>query len=311
MRNLVWTAAFGPVTAVVLMAGCNVPQSPVAPANVSGASQPVRAAFRPPTGNRPAEVFNQILPFPHACQYSTGPCPTDFEVVFKGDVTADIPPNEPLNVHENAFCNPSPPSPNCAPTVTFNSSNDTTTLEWSGPILYHNRVSGRPGVHFGVGAAKNFSSIKSLEAASYWTYSSSPQTPMPIISIDTKQPASSKNWKYAIVYVAGSTTKGSSNEYASWNEIAYVAKSGPNNSTFQPRLMFANYGSQTIYVSSSGIVLNQPVPSDPECLKTPVCKENLALLADLQEVNYPPPGQSGSPFIALAHPPPAILKPRK
>jgi hypothetical protein len=35
------------------------------------------------------------------------------------------------------------------------------------------------------------------------------------------------------------------------------------------------------------------------------------MLANLQEVNYPPPGQPSSPFIALTHPPPAILKPHK
>ncbi len=121
----------------------------------------------------------------------------------------------------------------------------------------------------------------------------------------------SKNWKYAIVYVAGTTSPSGGAEYATWNEIAYVPKTAPDASELQPKILFTNYGSQSIYVTSSGIVLDQPVPSDPDCLKTPACKENLALLGDLQEVNYPPPTYSGSPFIALTNPPPSVLKPRR
>jgi hypothetical protein len=58
-------------------------------------------------------------------------------------------------------------------------------------------------------------------------------------------------------------------------------------------------------------VFGLPVPTDPECLKTRACKENMALLSDLQELNYPSPGYSGSPFVPLKYPPKSVLKPVK
>jgi hypothetical protein len=312
MRTLASLAtAFACAAVVAVAGGCNVAQGPIG-ANVAGISPNSSSRILPAmTRNRPAEIFNQILPYPQPCANGTGPCPTDFEVTFKGNLTADIPSNEPLNVHENAFCNPSG-SGTCAPTVTYNASSNTTTLEWSGPVLYQNRASGAPGVHFGLMAGQNFkTNLKYLEASSMWTYASAPPANQPIVSINSKQPMASKGWKYAIVYVAGTTSRGGGAEYATWNEIAYVPKTGPDASELQPKILFANYGSQPIYVTSSGIVLDQPVPTDPECLKTPACKENLVLLGDLQEVNYPPPTYSGSPFIALTNPPPSVLKPRR
>lgn len=258
------------------------------------------------SSNRPAEVANQILPYP--CS-SGQPCPTDFEIIFKGNVTADIPSNEPLDVHENAFCNPSG-TQSCAPSVTYNSSSNTTTVEWSGPVLYHNRVDNQPGVHFGILAGQDQkTSIKSLEESSEWTYSSNPAVPMPIVSISSKQPTSSTNWKYAVVYVAGTTNHSGGSEYATWNEIAYVPKANAASST-QPVLKFANYGTQTIYVTSSGIVTGLSVPTDKECIVNPACKENLALLGNLQAVGFPPPGSPSSPFVALQNPP-TVLKPIK
>jgi hypothetical protein len=255
------------------------------------------------TGNHPAEIFNQILPYP--CSSSV-PCPTDFEVTFRGNVTSDIPSNEPINIHENAFCPEPSGSTSCAPTVTYNPSSNTTTVEYSGSTLYQNRFSGAPGVHFGMLAGQNKkTNIKSLEAASYWTYPSSPAAPEPIVSVSSNEPAKSSGWKYAVVYVAGSISRNGGSTYATWNEIAYVPKGSK-----QPQLTFTNYGTQTIYVASSGIVLGQSVPTDKECLKNPACPENLTLLGNLQEVNFPPPGASGSPFVALQHPP-RTLKPHK
>lgn len=293
-------SVFALASVIAVLAGCN------ASGTASSIPSSVAASrVSPDTGNRPPEVFNQVLPYP--C-YSS-PCPTDFEVVFKGNVTGDIPPNEPINVHENAFCPPSGSTP-CSPTATYNPTANTTTLEYSGPTLYHNRVSGRPGVHFGVGAATNFGSIKSLEASSYWTYPSSPAIQVPIVSINSKQPAKSKKWQYAVVYVAGTTTQSGGDEYQTWNEIAYVPK-GANDTGAQPRFTFANYGSQPIYVTSSGIVVGLPVPKDKLCVKNPTCPEDLKMLANLQENGFPPPGSSGSPFIKLQFPPPSVLKPQK
>lgn len=291
--------AFALIAAAAVVA-CN---SPGTTNSVPGSAAVSRVS--PDTANRPPEVFNQVLPYP--C-YSTT-CPTDFEVVFKGDVTGDIPPNEPLSLHENAFCPPST-STSCAPTATYNPTTNTTTLEYSGPTLYQNRTSGKPGVHFGIAAARNYSSIKSLETASYWTYPSSPAAQMPIVSINSKQPAKSKKWQYAVVYIAGTTVKGGGNEYETWNEIAYVPKGG-NKAGAQPRFTFANYGSQTIYVTNAGVVLGLPVPKDKLCLKDPTCPEDMKMLANLQEDAFPPPGSSSSPFIKLQFPPASVLKPHK
>ena len=259
------------------------------------------------SGNRPAELWNEILPYP--C-YSGQACPTDFEIIFKGNVTADIPPNIPLSTHENAFCPAS--GSGCDPSVTYNASSNTTTVEYSGPTVYHDRVGGAAGVHFGMMAARNYTTnIKALAQSTEWTYPSSQAAPEPVVSINSSQPKTSKSWKYAVVYVAGTTSKSGGAEYATWDEISYVPKTTPGSSGQQPQFTFKNYGSQTIYVTSSGGVFDLPVPTDPECLKTPACKENLTLLAELEQVNYPPPGSGSSPFVSLQTPPKRVLKPAK
>ncbi|HEX3458800.1 MAG TPA: hypothetical protein VHR97_12690 [Candidatus Baltobacteraceae bacterium] len=298
-RVLVAAASF------VIASACNTPSQLAAP----GVSGPPSGDARqvPGSSNRPAEIFNEILPYP--CASSSQPCPTNFEIIFKGNVTADIPPNIPLSVHENAFCAVS--GSGCDPTsVTYNPSSNTTTVEYSGSTLYQNRASGQPGVHFGMMSARNYTThIKNLAEATEWTYASSPANPVPVVSINNpKLPKISKAWKYAIVFVAGTTSPSGGAEYATWNEVPYIPTPG---SGAQPKFSFENYGSQSIYITSSGVVLNQSVPTDPKCLKTPICPENLTLLGNLQEVNYPPPGVSGSPFTKLQYPPKKILKPKK
>jgi hypothetical protein len=287
----------------ICVTGCNsAPNASGLPGSVNS----VNVSPDKMKGNRPGEIFNQILPYP--C-YSGQPCPTDFEVIFKGNVTSDIPSTEPLDVHENAFCNPSG-TQSCAPSVTYNSSTNATTVEWSGPVVYHNRRDNAPGVHFGIIAGQNQkTNIKALEESSEWTYTSSGPMPMPIVSINSKQPKSSSNWKYAVVYVAGTTNPTGGTEYATWNEIAYVPKADDAGSG-QPKLTFANYGNKTIYVTSSGIVTGLPVPTDPGCLKDPACPENLELLGNLDAIGFPPPSSASSPFVPLQHPP-KVLKPQK
>jgi hypothetical protein len=295
--------ALAAVATLAVSTACNASSPGVlSPVASTGAQKVPRAS------NVPAEIFNEILTYP--CNSSgTSTCPIDFEIVFAGNQTADIPSNEPMSVHENAFC-PVSGSSGCDPSVTYNASNNTTTVEYSGSTLYHNRASGKPGVHFGMMKAQNFqTNLKQLQLATYWTYASAPNNPVPVISINAPQPKSSKNWKYAIVFVAGSTAKTGGVQYGTWNEIAYVPKATPGSRQQQPKFTFKNYGSQTIYVQSSGVILDQPVPTDPTCLKTPACTENQKLLAALQEVNYPPPYYSGSPFTALQHPPQKVLKP--
>jgi hypothetical protein len=293
--------ACGLALSVAMLAACNTAQ------NSAGLPGAVSAAKVSPdkSSNHPAEIVNQILPYP--C-YSGQTCPTDFEITFKGNVTADIPSNEPLDTHENAFCNPSG-SQSCAPSVTYNSSSNTTTVEWSGPVVYHNRKDNQPGVHFGILAGQNQkTNIKSLEESSEWTYSSNPAVPMPIVSINSKQPTNSSKWKYAVVYIAGTTSSAGGPEYATWNEIAYVPKA--DDASTQPKLTFANYGTQTIYVTSSGIVTGLSVPTDKECLTNPACPDNLQLLGNLQALGFPPPGSASSPFEPLQNPP-KVLDPQK
>lgn len=272
--------------------------------NASGIPSSVTTAKVSPDGSgKPPELFNQILPYP--C-YSSQPCPSDFEVVYQGNVTAEIHANLQLNIHENAFCDPSG-TQSCAPTVTYNATSNTTTVEWSGPVVYHNRRDNRPGVHFGLANANVPAAVLS-KLTSEWTYASSGPAPMPIVSINSKQPKKSGKWQYAVVYLAGSTSPSGTAQYATWNEIPYVAKA--NAAGTQPKITFANYGNQTIYVTSSGIVTGLAVPTDPTCIKDPNCKEDLALLGNLDATGFPPPGSSSSPFVPLQHPP-KVLKPQK
>lgn len=289
-----------PLIAVAIFASavaCSSSTQTASPIPANNGAQPIVGS------NHPAEIVNQVLDYP--C-YTSQPCPIDFEIVFNGNQTPEIPTNEPMSVHENAFC-PTSGSPGCDPTVTYNASNDTTTLGYAGSTVYHNRTSGQPGVHFGLLQAKNFTTnIKAFEAGSFWTYGSNPNVSEPLVSINAKgAPTASKNWKYAIVYVSVALTRGGASAYQTWNEIAYVPKG-----TGQPTFTFTNYGNQTVYVLSSGIIDGLSVPKDADCLKTPICTENLTLLGNLQEVNYPPPHASGSEFVNLTHPPTATLKPR-
>ena len=110
-------------------------------------------------------------------------------------------------------------------------------------------------------------------------------------------------WKYAIVFVSASTKATGTASYGSWWAIGYVPKGKS-----QPIIQFRNYGTQTLYVKSSGILLNQAVPTDLACLSNPACPENMAILANENSVSLPPPGTSGSPFSPLAKPP-KVLKP--
>jgi hypothetical protein len=212
--------AFAAAAVLVAATACNTSQQIPGVSNVAAQA----GVYHDKTsGNRPAELWNEILPYP--C-YSGQECPTDFEIIFKGNVTADIPPSIPLSTHENAFCPAS--GSGCDPSVTYNASNNTTTVEYSGPTLYHNRVARAAGVHFGMISARNYTTnIKALAQSTEWTYPSSQPAPEPVVSINSTQPKTSKSWKYAVVYVAGTTSQSGGAEYATWDEISYVPKTTP------------------------------------------------------------------------------------
>ena len=111
-------------------------------------------------------------------------------------------------------------------------------------------------------------------------------------------------WKYAIVFVSASTKSTGIATYGSWSAIGYVARKGA-----QPKIKFRNYGSQTLYVKSSGILLAQPVPTDLACLTNPTCSENVQILSTLNSEGMPPPGTtSWRPGEPLKHPP-TVLQP--
>jgi hypothetical protein len=278
--------------------------TPTAP----GANSKAISPDKKKKAGHPGEIYNQIIPYP--CGPS-GPCPTNFEAVFAGDVTNEIPSNEPLYGHFNPFCPPSQGLSNpCPPTIVYNPTTNTTTVTYSGPTLYLNSVH-QGDVHFALMSSVNDQAdIKGFEKASYWSYPSSPNVSQPIASIASKQPAASPTWAYAIVYLAGSTTPGGPATYGTWNAIAYVPKTGAGAAATQPRFTFKNFGSAPIYVTSSGVVLNQPVPTDPDCIKNPACSENLDIESTLNEIGFPPPGTSGSPFVPLQYPPAKVLKPQ-
>jgi hypothetical protein len=314
------------LAALTLLAGSSGKASQDAPAITNGAS--IAAVSMPHSGDQqtwakkkkrmaPAELFNQILVDP--CPSSGTSCPTNFEVVFRGNLTNVIPSQQPLYGHYNAFCPPSRgPSNPCPPYITFNPTANTTTVTFGGPnstygtTLYQNSV--HPGdVHFALMAGSGGqASIKPLEQYAYWTYASAPPVAAPIVSVNWRQQADTAEiggatvkWAYAVVYIAGALKPNSPSVYASWLTIPYVLK-GSN----QPRFAFTNFGKQPIYVTSSGVVLGLPVPTDPECIKLPDCSENMDIISTLNEIGYPPPGTSGSPFVPLQYPPPSVLKPQ-
>lgn len=291
---------------------------------LTGFEEPIGSVIisKPHPPNRPTEIFNFFKQFP--CTYESQGCPTDFEIAFTGNVTALIPSTEPLYGPYNPFCPPGQGQNNpCPPTVTYDTTTDKTIVEFSGTTLYQNtqdcnNYTNNKCVHFGLLASQNQTQgLWGLQETSYWTYGSplrrrgaQPQTyppplPEPMISIASKQPLTSTTWKYAIVFVSASTASTGAASYGSWWAIGYV----PHSST-QPSILFRNYGKQTIYVKNSGILLNQPVPTDLACLSNPACPENMAILATENSINLPPPGAYGSPFTKLEHPP-TVLKPYK
>jgi hypothetical protein len=89
-----------------------------------------------------------------------------------------------------------------------------------------------------------------------------------------------------------------------WRDIGYIPKGSQ-----QPQFAFTNNGTRPIYISNTGIVLNQPVPTNPACRKHLDCKPMLAILSKLNWQGMPPPEAPKSPFQPMQYPPPAVLNP--
>ncbi|MBV9104146.1 MAG: hypothetical protein JO060_11205 [Candidatus Eremiobacteraeota bacterium] len=260
---------------------------------------PARAVIvNPNTSAAPTEIGNWWVRLPN------GPQPTDFEVLFNGDVTSDIPNNEPTYGIYNPFCPPSRgPNNPCPPTVTFNPTTNVTTVEYFGTTLYQNSHQGQ--YHFGLLQGQTGSSVRCFVRTLEWTYPSSSPVAMPYVNICNQNKQRPKHkFRYATVYVEASfspITASNPATFGLWYDIGYQP-----HGTQQPRFTFSNGGSQTIYVGISGIVLDQTVPGGA-CLKEIVCPANMKLLSQLNFGPMPPPGSPGSPFIPMTYPPPKTL----
>jgi hypothetical protein len=296
MRFLISTLCT--TAAIAVLAACSGNMAtPATPS--TGYGVPLHVAPLGTTG-RPAEIYNYFqttasLPPSH-------PTPNDFEVNFSGNEIGEIcgtgnPPclQQPLYGVYNPFCPPSSgPSNPCYPTVTYSPGPNITTVEYAGPTLYQN-VPSQPGdYHFGLFAGFGNSQQQQdrLYGCGYWTLANAPSVQQPFVNVNWSPGVlKSKNWAYAEVYVSVALKPKGTTAAGFWTEIAYVPKGGA-----QPTLTFSNNGTQTLYVTSSGIVPDQTVPTDPSCRTNAACAEDMTILANLNFGGSPPPGFTGSPF---------------
>lgn len=301
-----WKYAVTITTAAALLAGCGggaagssaLPSAAVLSDLATGKAQcPTQGP--PRSGPRPSEILNEFETLPNKEQA------TDFEIVLCGNWTDQI-GAQPLYGPYDPFCPPSHgPSNPCYPTVTYSPSTNTTTVSFSGPVLYQN-IPSHPGLfHFGLLSLYYGQNIDDMILAQYWTYANSQPATQPIVSVNwLPKIQSCKDWKYATVFIAVANKKGGPAVNGQWIQKGYCPKG-----TGQPVFTFQNFGPQKLYVVSSGVVLNQPVPGDPDCFtKDAACPQDMAILGMLNFAGMPPPGYAGSPFGALAKPPPPILK---
>ncbi len=248
--------------------------------------------------NGPPEIFNIFEYAP------PGESPTNFEITFSGDWTSEI-GSQQLTQPYDPFC---AIGDTCTPGVSFDGS--VTTVEWFGQTLYQNSLT---GYHFGLIGEQSSAYIDGCtyimecEAQTYWSYPSAPHIVQPFVPIEVIHPrVTGKKWLYAEVYVSVTDKPGTQAVFGNWELVPYVP-----DGTKQPKLKFSNYGTEKLYVVSSGIIPGVAVPNDPDCLKNPSCPEDMDLLASLNYAGSPPPGYSGSRFIPLTNPPPKVLKPTK
>jgi len=248
----------------------------------------------PARAGTPAEFFNEFDWAPT----SPTPGPTNFEIVFAGDVSCQIPPQNARDGSTNPFKHPNPI------TTTFDPASNTTTVAFSGSAL-------TPGQRYHFGLNQGYAPTPPLKViGKMWTYAAAAPSPLPIVNITPPTPTSPTGpFKYAIVYLEAAFTPGGQT-YGSWYEIPYTpAKITPEVTTKQPVLTFDNFGTQTLYISNTGIQVGLPVPNAAACKTNPNCAANRNLLNNLDFGLTPPPGQPGSRFVAITTPPPATLPP--
>jgi hypothetical protein len=241
-----------------------------------------------PASAQPAEFFNEFDWAPTA----PTPGPTDFEIVFQGNVTGLIPPQN----HRDPLTDPFPhPQPI---TIAYDPGANTTTVTFSGGAL-------TPGHQYHFGLNQGFPSRPPLQPiAKVWTYGSAPPAPLPIVAVAPPANLPPRGpFKYAIIYLEAAFDQGGLT-YGSWYELPYIP-GGAN----QPVFLFGNCGTRPLFLSNTGIELGMPVPTSPKCKKSPTCASNAKLLNNLNFTLTPPPGQTGSRFVPIEFPPPAVLPP--
>jgi hypothetical protein len=273
---------------------------------LSNGTQP--AAARPDKKSySPAEIWNGWVTVP-----SPGPAPADFEIVFTGNVTSEIPTPVPGYGVYDPFCPPTTSCPNSVK-VTYDVTSDTTTAEWFGSTLYQN-IPGYPNeVHFGILNGPGGLNVKCKQSwYTEWTFASAPPQVTPVLNPchhkKKTESAAKAPTVFATIFVETSFSPITASNPATsggWFDIPYTQLA----SGAQPKFEFTNPTSQTIYTADSGIVLNQPEPTDKECIKNLYCSENIKNLERLNYAGMPPPGTSSSPFEPMKYPPPSEIPP--
>jgi hypothetical protein len=280
-------------------AGSSALPSAEVPATLLAGSTDCPSQGSAQSGPRPTEILNEFETLP------TSERATDFEIVLCGNWVDQI-GQQALWGPYDPFCPPSRgPSDPCIPTVTYDPNTNTTTVSFAGPTLYQN-IPSHPGeYHFGLLSTYYGQNIDDMILAQYWTYASGPPIQQPIVSVNwLPKVRTCKDWKYATVFIAVGKKKGGAAVEGQWIEKAYCPKG-----TAQPVFTFQNFGTQNLYVVSSGGIFNQAPPNNQSCFTTdPTCPEDMAILATLNFAGLPPPGYGSSPFVKLAKPPPPTLK---
>lgn len=241
--------------------------------------------------------------------------PTSFTVTIYGDYLASfgITSGSSGTVQEppslDPFCPTSQTS--CPVQVSYSSSpapEGSTTIVYSGNqgLFPNSQQSG--AYHFGWVPVGCYSPsgpcgdyVPTQPLASKWTFAKNRALNVGMLAVECtcKVSTTSKNVRIAIVYYQASFPKAPGSTFQVWNAVAYV----PKKNGAQPGIKFYNYESAPIEVSNTGIMLGITPPTD--------LAGWFALVAQMNYADMPPPGSSGSAFVALTKPPKSILKPRK
>lgn len=164
-------------------------------------------------GGTQDDLFNQFDPLP-----TGGTTPNNFEMVFQGNVTGEI-PTQPLSNYTDAFLSPN------AITVTYSVTSNTTTVNFSGNSGFAYPFGNTLDPHFGLDAGIQPSTPLVL-TNEYWSYNGSDIEKLPAATISLLNgggfvPPGTLADPWAIVYlnetITGTTTTG-----GIWEELPFT-----------------------------------------------------------------------------------------